>query len=155
MTEVKLPSGDFHCTSLMRSQQWFRWWLGAIRQQAMTWANVDHVLCHHKASLGHNEFLELTCSNGWWSWIQCELQWRPLHLMHWVTRWMWGGPYPGKLRDLQQHGTVISYYNTVIHALTHCALGDVTITSNVHMGQVTKLRLSCYLVLLSIDSKTR
>ena len=25
----------------------------------------------------------------------------------------------------------------------------------IHMGQVTKLRLSCYLVLLSIDSKTR
>ena len=24
-----------------------------------------------------------------------------------------------------------------------------------HMGQVTKLQLSCYLVLLSIDSKTR
>ena len=24
-----------------------------------------------------------------------------------------------------------------------------------HMGQVTELRLSCYLVLLSIDSKTR
>ena len=26
---------------------------------------------------------------------------------------------------------------------------------DVHMGQVTKVRLSCYLVLLSFDSKTR
>ena len=29
--------------------------LGAIRQQAITWANVDPVLCHHIESLGHNE----------------------------------------------------------------------------------------------------
>ena len=27
----------------------------AIRQQATTWANVDPDLCHHMASLGHNE----------------------------------------------------------------------------------------------------
>ena len=33
----------------------FRWWLGAVRQQAITWANVDEDLCHHKASLGHYE----------------------------------------------------------------------------------------------------
>ena len=30
-------------------------WLGAIRQQAITWANVDPDLCRHMASLGHNE----------------------------------------------------------------------------------------------------
>ena len=29
--------------------------LGAIRQQAITWANVDPDLCRHVASLGHNE----------------------------------------------------------------------------------------------------
>ena len=27
----------------------------AIRQQAITRANIDPDLCHHKASLGHNE----------------------------------------------------------------------------------------------------
>ena len=32
---------------------------------------------------------------------------------------------------------------------------DHTVAYLVYMGQVTKLRLSCYLVLLSIDSKTR
>ena len=26
-----------------------------FRQQAITWANVDPDLCHHMASLGHNE----------------------------------------------------------------------------------------------------
>ena len=25
----------------MASQLWFRWWLGAVRQQAITWSNVD------------------------------------------------------------------------------------------------------------------
>ena len=30
---------------------------GAIRQQAITWANVDPDLCHHMVSLGHNELI--------------------------------------------------------------------------------------------------
>ena len=33
--------------------RFFRWWLGAVRQQAITWANVDRYLCRHIASLGH------------------------------------------------------------------------------------------------------
>ena len=36
--------------SLMISQHWF-----AVRHQAITRANVDPDLCHHMASLGHNE----------------------------------------------------------------------------------------------------
>ena len=39
----------------MISQHWFRWWLGAIRQQAITWASVDLDPCRHMTSLGHNE----------------------------------------------------------------------------------------------------
>ena len=35
--------------------------------------------------------------------------------------------------------------------LTHCALDYFWRSMNMHMGQVTKLRLSCCLVLLSID----
>ena len=41
----------------MISQHWFRWWLGAVRQQAIIWANVDPDLCRHMASLGHNELI--------------------------------------------------------------------------------------------------
>ena len=37
------------------NQHWFRLWLGAVRQQAITWASVDLDLCRHMASLGHNE----------------------------------------------------------------------------------------------------
>ena len=39
----------------MISQYWLRRWLGAVRQQAITWANVDPDLCHLIMSLGHNE----------------------------------------------------------------------------------------------------
>ena len=52
---VKLLSGECHRTSLMISLQWFRWWLDAVRQQAITWANDDSDLYHHMASLCHNE----------------------------------------------------------------------------------------------------
>ena len=38
-------------TSLMVRRHWFRWWLNAIRQQAINWANVDTDLCCHMASL--------------------------------------------------------------------------------------------------------
>ena len=34
-------------------------WLGAIRQQAITWANVDPDLCRHVASLGQDELTEI------------------------------------------------------------------------------------------------
>ena len=35
------------------------WWLIniAIRQQAITWANFNAILCHHMESLGHNELI--------------------------------------------------------------------------------------------------
>ena len=43
-------------TSLMISQYWFDWWLGVIRQQVLTWTNVDQVLRCYVASLGHTEY---------------------------------------------------------------------------------------------------
>ena len=33
--------------------------LGAIKQQAITWANVDWDLWRHMASLGHNELISI------------------------------------------------------------------------------------------------
>ena len=54
---VILPSGDCHGTSLVISHHCFMWWLGVVRQQAITWANVDKPLCRHVTSLGHNELI--------------------------------------------------------------------------------------------------
>ena len=43
--------------------------LGAVRQQAITWANVDPDLCRHMALLGHNELRQPT---GSWKDCQCS-----------------------------------------------------------------------------------
>ena len=53
---AKLPSGDCHWTPLMMlSRRWFRWWLSAVRQQAITWAYVDPVVFCHMSSPDHNK----------------------------------------------------------------------------------------------------
>ena len=51
---VKLPQGECDWTLLMISQHWFRWWLGAVTQQVITWAHLDPDLCHYMASLGYS-----------------------------------------------------------------------------------------------------
>ena len=48
-----MPWDGCHGTSSMISQHWFKQWLGAVRQQAITWANVDLVPCRHIAWLRH------------------------------------------------------------------------------------------------------
>ena len=53
---VNLPLDECRSTLLMISQHWFRQWLGAFRQQAITWANGDPDLCRHIASLGPNSY---------------------------------------------------------------------------------------------------
>ena len=54
---IKLPSIEWHKTSLMVRQHCFRQWLGAIMQQAITWTSIDQVPWHLMASLGHNELM--------------------------------------------------------------------------------------------------
>ena len=44
-----------HRILLMISQHWLREWLGAIKQEAITDANVDLDLCRNMVSLGHRE----------------------------------------------------------------------------------------------------
>ena len=39
------------------SQQWSGLWLGAVRQQTITWTIVDQDPCRHMASLGVNELI--------------------------------------------------------------------------------------------------
>ena len=50
-------------SALIINQHWFRRWLGAISQQAITWANVYLDLCCHMVSLGHNQLCDLFFSN--------------------------------------------------------------------------------------------
>ena len=62
----KQSSNECYRTLEMISQHWSRWWLGAIRQQAITWANADSELCCHIASLGHNELRKPSAYNSMW-----------------------------------------------------------------------------------------
>ena len=56
---VKLSSNECHW-ALMISQHWFRSWLGAVRQQAITWANVDSDQRHHMVSPpGHSGLIHV------------------------------------------------------------------------------------------------
>ena len=53
---VIMSSDECHCNALlMISQHWFRYWLGAIRHHAITWASVSPVICCHMATLGYNK----------------------------------------------------------------------------------------------------
>ena len=52
---TKLFSCKYQKNSLMSSQHRFRQWLAAVKQQAITLTDVNPNLCHHIASLGHNE----------------------------------------------------------------------------------------------------
>ena len=67
---MKLRQDECHWTLLAISKHQFRKCLGAVRQQAITWANVDRQqaitwanvdpdLCRHMASLGHNRLSRL------------------------------------------------------------------------------------------------
>ena len=74
---VKLLSCECHRTSFVSCQHWFKYWLGAVRQHAITWANVvDPYLCRHMASLDHNELICLDC---------CILYWYNFDAPLWLT----------------------------------------------------------------------
>ena len=53
---------QMNVTGLYISQHWFRCWFGAVRQQAITWTNVDSDLFCHMTSLGHKESTTCTCT---------------------------------------------------------------------------------------------
>ena len=63
----KMPPNECHWTSVINSQHWFRLWLGAVRQQAITWTNVDSDPCRYMASLGPNVLI------GAFIWYQMEI----------------------------------------------------------------------------------
>ena len=50
-----LRSCEYHQKPLLMSQNWIRYWFGALRQYVITWANVDPNLYHNKA---------LACNSG-------------------------------------------------------------------------------------------
>ena len=47
-------SCKYHSTLLMIYPHWFTEWLGAVRQQFISYANVDADLCHHMTLQDHH-----------------------------------------------------------------------------------------------------
>ena len=50
-------------TSMMAGQLWTWLWLGAVRQAANTWINVDQDLRRYMVSLRHNELKNYNCGS--------------------------------------------------------------------------------------------
>ena len=72
---VKSPWDEFLWTLLMIRQHGFRQWLGAVRQQAVTWANLAPDLSQYMAPQDHSEWNDLRLqrikyvyynTNPWW-----------------------------------------------------------------------------------------
>ena len=90
MTLMKFLPGECLWTSLMISQHWFRQWLGAIRQQAITWANDDLDLCRHMASLDSNELINSGLGGNSVSSVHCtaELYVIEVWVVEWLSEWV-------------------------------------------------------------------
>ena len=59
----KLVLGEYHITSLMRSQHCFRYFRDSMRYHAITWANVDPEIWRHVTLLGHNALMMIMVAN--------------------------------------------------------------------------------------------
>ena len=89
---VKLSSCKCHRSLLMINQHWFGWWLSAVGQQAITWANVDPDLWCHMATQGHSKLTH--CPREKW-WIYCRAdsrfvssQWETALICNNVSHWL-------------------------------------------------------------------
>ena len=70
-----LHAGECHRSLLMRSQNWLKQWLGANRQQAIIWANVDWDLCCHMVLLGYVHWVnDMPGQLDWITWF-ARLNW--------------------------------------------------------------------------------
>ena len=77
----KIGLCEHHKIPLVKSLHWFRKWLGAIRQQAITWSNVVLDLCHHMASLAHNELTSTLTMH-----LKIILEWATYPSGQWVNK---------------------------------------------------------------------
>ena len=86
---VKLVLSDYHGPQLMISQYCFRYWLGAIWHQAITWTNIEPDLCCPRPSLGHNKLTQTVWVNCF-----CHICWCPGSMCHlFINSHRFGGPF--------------------------------------------------------------
>ena len=114
--------------------QWVKWpfpyWVqwGVV----ITWSNITRY-----------------CMNYCNDWSRIEI-WVEVHKRPYLA--LMGELWGAICEDLRENWR--GYNGTTLYFSLPYSKARLFLTT-IHMGQVTKLRLSCYLVLLSIDSKTR
>ena len=110
-----------------KSPSGFSWWLGAIRKQAITWANVDPDLSYHMVSLGYK--IELKWSNMkrmypkvlvWWSIMQTtRMTTRMLYEnMYLKLQYMSYMKFETRFHQFKSINT--NYKNTCVHVVKTC-----------------------------------
>ena len=101
---VKSFSDECHWTLLIRSQHKFRWWHGTVRQQVITWTNVDPDLCCHMASQRINKHL------AWLNWYDFGV-WKSKIIWGHTIRWF-GFINPLSLKQNAEHtATTLPFSN--------------------------------------------
>ena len=62
----------------MISQDWFKQWLGAVKQQDIVLIDTDKVIWGHRASLGYNELIAIPISQ-----FLCYYSYKEMIKYHW------------------------------------------------------------------------
>ena len=107
---TKLPSEEHHWTLVMIGQHWFRQWLGAVRQQAITWTNVDLDPCRHMASIGYKELI-----NNWLWPSDAIWRHRPVSIMAQVIPvYLWAPSHYLSSTSVQFHRKCARYVGKII-----------------------------------------
>ena len=109
---MELPLGECHKTSLMISQHWLRYWLGAIRQQAITWINDDPDIYHHMAQV------MAWCRQASGHYLS---QWWPRSIpLYGTTRPQWVNCH--RCENTSTHGGILTHRSkaTFTHARSGC-----------------------------------
>ena len=86
MTLKWMPQDFIHGKSKFIWVQVMDW---CLQEQAITWANVDPVFCHHLASLGLNELIVPPDDSGCWGVLPCWPARQPGTERAWWARWAW------------------------------------------------------------------
>ena len=115
---VKLPLDKRYWSIFTISKHWFRQWLGAVSQQAITWANVDQDLCRHMASLGHNELTD----------AYVRIDFVPFWWCSYVTNNLVKTCSDCSLLYIQPQDIII--IADALPSIKYCGLGPITLTLN-------------------------
>ena len=116
---VKLFSSESHRTPL-RSQNWFRSWLGVIRQHSITWANVHWDPCQHTwIAISINFYLPASQNNIFLNRLKFrrKLCLNPLARLTIIFMWSGQSVMLSHMASLGHNGSVWTNRNILFHQL--------------------------------------